>query len=168
MSEKNYITQAELKRILHYCPETGVFTRKIRTANCVQVGDVAGSVDGNGYLLIQYKGIKYKTHRLAFLYMNGEWPENEVDHINHNKIDNRWNNLRLADRTKNNRNASQRKDNTSGVTGVSWHSRDSKWMASISHQKKLIHLGYFNCSTAAILARKAAEIKYEFHENHGK
>jgi len=160
------LTQAELKELLHYSPDSGVFTRLV-SAGGVKVGDVAGGVNGQGYICIRVKGKKHLAQRLAFLYMTGEFPKDQMDHINHIRDDNRWNNLREVTNQENCVNRSKRKDNTSGVAGVSWHKNTEKWQAEIVIDGKRKHLGYYDDKFDAIYARKAAENKYGYHPNHG-
>jgi hypothetical protein len=162
------LTQDYLKEQLNYEPTTGLFTRKVSNNYRVKVGDVAGSMTAQGYRQINFNGKVYKAHRLAFLWMNGEFPTNQVDHINHNRLDNRWINLRVASQQENQRNASMRADNKSGFTGVGWHKRDKKWGARIRIKGKNKHLGYFTDLDEAINARKRANVKHNFHQNHGK
>ena len=154
------LTADTLRSILHYDPETGIFTWKVSTARNVKVGAVAGSVNGGGYLQIMVLSRLYKAHRLAWFYMYGEWPKLNIDHINRNPSDNRQVNLRDVTQKQNGQNASKRSDNTSGCTGVSWHKQRSKWQAHIRHNHKLIHLGLFESLEDAIAARKAAEKLY--------
>ena len=162
------ITQTYLKEIFDYNPDTGVFTRLISTTNCVKVGDIAGCVNKNhGYRAISVKNKLYLAHRLAWLYMTGEWPKDQIDHINHDRVDNRWVNLRKATRQENGKNMSMSKRNTSGVTGVCWAKVESKWFAQIMVDSKTIGLSYFADKFEAICARKSAENKYGFHGNHG-
>jgi len=104
-------------------------------------------------------------HRLAWLYMTGEWPENQIDHINHIGTDNRWVNLRDTDENPMNR--GMQGNNTSGFTGVSWHKYGKKWQAEMQVGGEHIHIGYFTNKQQAIDARKSANIEYGFHENHG-
>jgi len=162
---KELLTQAELKELLHYNPDTGALTwlksGKGRKAN----GETKGL--NNGYFTIRIKGRQYKSHRLAWLYVYGVWPKDQVDHINHITTDNRIANLREVTNQENHRNASLSKNNTSGVTGVYWHKQIKKWLASIHVDYKKTHLGCFDKFEDAIAARKKAENKYGFHENHG-
>ena len=154
------LTAEKLRSVLDYEPATGIFTWKVSTSRRVKVGDVAGCPDGGGYLRIKIQSRLYKAHRLAWLYTYGEWPEDQIDHINRNKTDNRIANLREVTNKQNGQNASKRSDNTSGHPGVGWHKQSAKWVAQIKHNQKLIHLGYFTTLEEAIAARKAAEKLY--------
>lgn len=123
---KPVITREKLHHLLDYDPASGVFTRKVSKSSNAQVGQVAGSVDKRGYIVIRIDGELYKAHRLAHLYMTGEFPPDQIDHINRIKSDNRWKNLRLANGSQNQMN-STRNDNTSGKKGVHWHKQSGKW-----------------------------------------
>ena len=161
------ITQKNVRCYLNYDLNTGLFTRKIATARRTKIGDIAGSGNSGGYILIRFLGKKEKAHRLAFYYVLGYCPE-EVDHINHIRSDNRWVNLRPVNRKINQKNKSKYKNNTSGTTGVFWNKKNKKWVAKIFINKKWLQLGAFNNKQDAITARKTAEITHGFHENHGK
>ena len=154
------LTAEHLRSILHYSPETGIFTRKISTAHRVKVGDAAGCPRGDGYLQIAVLSRRYLVHRLAWLYVYGVWPEDQLDHVNRVRTDNRISNLREVTNKQNHQNKSKSSNNTSGHPGVVWHKRASKWQAQIMHNYKLIHLGYFSILEEAIAARKAAEKIY--------
>jgi len=160
------LTQKRLKKLFNYDPLTGLFTRLLSTSNRVKVGDIAGSLNGRGYLHINIDGKFMLNHRLSFLYMTGKIPI-KVDHEDHIKINNIWKNLRSATPTTNNMNMSIRSDNKSGFTGVCWNEKRSKWESQIRLYGKNKHLGYFKNKKNAITARKAANIKYGFHKNHG-
>ena len=112
-------------------------------------------------------GKRYYSHRLVFLYVSGEFPKHEVDHINHDPSDNRLKNLRLVDHLENHKNTSMKKNNTSGVTGVSWSKACNKWQARIDVGKKGMHLGEFTDIHKAIDVRKAAEVAFGYHQLHG-
>jgi len=161
------LTQKQLKEILRYDPDTGIFTWLVRTANCVKIGEAAGGLNPAGYSGIRLKGRDYLAHRLAWLYMTDEWPKDQIDHINHIKDDNRIENLREVTHKENGRNRSMQKNNVSGCCGVCWYKPYNKWAAQIKVNGKQINLGCFDDLNNAIAARKAAEIKYGFHENHG-
>ncbi len=154
------LTAEYLRSVLHYDQETGIFTWKVSTSRRVKVGDVAGSQNGGGYLQISVQSRLQLAHRLAWLHTYSEWPEDQLDHINRIRTDNRVANLRDVSTKQNMQNAGKYSSNTSGHPGVSWHKRISKWVASITHNKKRIHLGYFENLEEAIAARKAAEKLY--------
>ncbi len=161
------LTQAKLKKLFNYNKETGLFTRKEILPGCIyKINTIAGSLI-HGYVRIRIKKKHYSAHRLAFLYIKGYYPE-EVDHINQQKADNRWSNLREVSHGDNMKNKKQYKNNTSGVVGVSWAKHCNKWRAIITVEKKQISLGLFVEFHEAVNARKNAEVLYNFHENHGK
>ena len=161
------ITQKELKEVLSYNPLTGLFVWKISPSNSVPIGSAAGYVLSIGYIFIGINYERYLAHRLAFIYMENSHPE-EVDHQNHIRSDNRWKNLIAATRQTNKQNQPKLVTNTSGFTGVTWNNATEKWRAQITINKKNIYLGTFIEMDNAISARKEANIKFGFHENHGK
>jgi len=131
-------------------------------------GKIAGTVNNNGYVRINNFGKLYQAHRLAFLYMEGTYPDEQVDHIDHNRGNNKWSNLRPATHSENSRNLSLSSRNTSNIIGVYWYKGYQKWRAAIKINGKFKHIGYFSKKTDATKARKQAEIKYGFHANHGQ
>jgi hypothetical protein len=137
------ITQKALKEVLHYNPETGVFTY-LNKSKYKKAGEEAGYIKPQGYREIHVCGNNFYAHRLAFLYMTGSFPEELVDHINGKPADNRWVNLRPATYSENNRNARLRKDNKSGVKGVCWDRGYKKWTAYINLNKTRHDLGLFD------------------------
>lgn len=149
------LTQDLLKSLLHYDPETGVFTWLINRPNGVKVGHKSGNRTVKGYLHISIYGRQYKAHRLAWLYIHGVWPETALDHINRDGCDNRLCNLRLATHSQNMQN---RRSKYGGVTF-----RHGYWRARISIDNRQIFLGQFKDKADAIAARKAAELKYHTH-----
>ena len=159
-AQANELTAEKLRELLHYEPETGIFTWKISNSSRVKVGDVAGCLNGDGYLQIRVQSRPHKAHRLAWLYVYGSWPKDQIDHINRNRPDNRIANLREVSRKQNNQNKSKPSNNTSGHPGVYWHKQNSKWRARIKQHQKNIHLGYFTDIEEAVAARKAAEKLY--------
>lgn len=161
------MTQEECKRLLHYNPETGIFTRLVSNNSKVKVGDVVGFKVTDGYLRTKINNITYSLHRLAFLYITGRFPEKHIDHINHIPDDNRWCNLREVSHKENCINRSRRSDNKSGTTGVYYHNKDKRWIATISINGKNKRLGCFINIEKTIKIRKEAEIKYNYHKNHG-
>lgn len=154
------LTAEYLRSILHYDRETGIFTWKVLTSSRIKLGDVAGSQNGQGYLQVKLQSRLYLAHRLAWLYMHGAWPKDQLDHVNRVRTDNRIANLREATNKQNHQNKSKHSNNTSGHPGVCWNKQRSKWVARIKHDYKDIHLGYFENLEDAIAARKAAEKFY--------
>jgi len=138
------ITQEELKALLHYDPVTGNFTRLTRTAQCVKVGDIAGSTNRLGYVALWILGKRYAAHRVAWFYIHGYWPTKTIDHINLIRNDNRLVNLREATAAENNINRDKQSNNTSGCTGVTWDKSKRKWLAQCSVNGKRYNLGRFH------------------------
>lgn len=137
------ITQERLKQLVYYDERTGNFTFKVNKG-IRKVGMVAGSAVGGGYWRIRLDGREYKAHRLAWFYVHGKWPVQDLDHINLNKRDNRISNLRLATETENNANQSLTSRNTSGFKGVTWHAKCQKWQASVKVKGRNRYLGLFD------------------------
>ena len=156
------ITQARLKELLAYDPLTGVFTRLKKTNRNKVIGSEAGSVNAEGYVLIGVDGARYMAHRLAWLYVFGSLPTKLIDHINHDKSDNRIENLREVTQSENLQNqVSPRKTTKSGFLGVSWDGANKKWMAVIKTNRKLKNLGRFDTPEQA--HQKYLAAKRELH-----
>lgn len=146
----------------------GSLVRKLRTSNRIKVGSTAGTKRPDGYLQVRHCGKLYLVHRIIWEMHHGEIADgDEIDHINHNKLDNRIENLRLVTRNENQMNRPMQYNNTSGVNGVDWNARNGKWRARIRVFGKEIHLGYFNNINDAKKAKHLADVKYGFHDNHG-
>ena len=156
----NILTQARIKELLHYDPTTGIFTRRV-APRYGAVGDTFGLSLSRGYLVGTLDGRMYKTHRLVWLYVHGQWPANQIDHINHVTTDNRVDNLRDVTCAQNHQNRKRHTCSSSGYLGVNWHKRDCKWQAHIELDGTRHHLGYYAELNDAIEARKSAE--YTFH-----
>jgi hypothetical protein len=124
---------------------------------------VVADYRNNGYVAINISGKLHRAHRLAFLYMMGAFPENDVDHINRDRADNRWANLRPATRSENKLNGGPHRDNKSSRNGVSWFARDQKWRARGTCNGKQRHLGYFDT-----LEEAAAVADAWRKEHHGE
>ena len=163
------ITQDELKALLNYDSETGVFTWKIRLSYNVPAGAEAGCIEKTyGYHLIGIGKASYRAHRLAWLYMTGEMPSVHIDHINGNKADNRFANLRKASYAENGRNAKLSITNKSGVKGVSWHKSNQLWVANLRVNKKHKYIGGFKTiEEAANAIKQAREELHGQYANHG-
>lgn len=151
---------AELRRILHYCPETGVFTYRVTRGRAV-AGEVAGSLRPDGYVRIKYQGRNFFAQRLAWFYMTGKWPAEYVDHIDRNKSHNAWSNLREASHTENTWNAGVPRNNKSGVTGVRFRTHLGKWQALIRRNGTLQSLGHYEAFDEAVAARRGAESRLD-------
>lgn len=158
------ITQSRLKELLHYNPETGIFTWTDAVSNIrsrCRPNDIAGYKHPYGYIIIKIDQIKYPAHRLAFLYMTGNFPIYETDHINTIRDDNRWDNLRDIPRKLNQENKTKvQSNNKSGKSGVHYCNTHKKWVARIKHKQKTISLGYFDSKDDAIAARLNGEKQY--------
>lgn len=128
--------------------------------NARYAGKEAKCLCDNGYLKISIKKDRYLAHRIVWALYYGEDPVNTPDHINGLRNDNRINNLRDATRTEQSRNSRINKNNTTGVTGVSFNKRLKLWEANIGVNYKKIHLGWFDNFCSAVGARQAAEVKY--------
>ena len=161
------ISQEELRRLFAYDPETGVVTRKVSVSANTKVGDVVGYLGNHGYFQVMISGTKYLLHRVIWRLVTGDTPPEQIDHVNHNKVDNRRLNLRLTSHPENARNQSMRSDNTSGHLGVCWNRAAQKWMAQIKVEGKTNYLGLFDDKADAIAAREAANLRFDYHPNHG-
>lgn len=136
------ITQKELKRIINYDPSTGIFTWKISPRYNINMGDIAGSIDGKGYVRLKISGSIYSGHRLAWFYMLGCWPT-EIDHRNCCKTDNRYVNLRDVPHKENMQNRhSAPANSTTGALGV--HVSRDKFVARIKVDGRTRHIGVYN------------------------
>lgn len=164
---KEKLTQSSIHAVLDYDPKTGEFTWKSDRTGGTKAGSRAGYTDSGGYRVIKVYGLLYKAHRIAWVYINGEWPKGQIDHINRNPSDNRIKNLREISHSDNQRNRGLMKSNGSGVTGVYWHKGQKTWHARIGVDGKHRHLGSFTDFDDAVLARKDAERIYGYHPNHG-
>lgn len=150
------VTQSRLKQLSSYDPETGVFVWTLARRG-VRVGQECGRISKtSGYRDIGVDGGLHKASRLAFVYMTGAYPRGVVDHINGNRSDDRWANLRDVSHSENCANVALRSDNTSGAHGVVWDAARSKWRAQIRVDGKKVNLGRFADKSEAIKAHKAA------------
>lgn len=185
MAQKELPPQTVLRQLLDYNPLDGVLYWKPRDASWFEASSVrtaehtariwnkrysgkaaftAFTADGyaHGHLL----GVSYRAHRIIWKVMTGETPD-QIDHIDGDRGNNRWDNLRCVTLAENAKNYKRRADNTSGVIGVSWypHGRKTgKWLVKISNQ----HVGLFDTLEDAVTARRAAESENGYHANHGR
>lgn len=178
------LTQQDLQKLLSYDAQTGDLIWRHRpremfsegynggetswkTWNSRYAGRLASNVGSGGYVRVNIMGKRYLAHRLIWMMVHGEWPQ-EVDHINGNRTDNRSCNLRAVDRQENMRNVARRSDNSSGFTGVSYAKRENRYLAYITIDKVMRVIGRFNTIEEAVAARAKAETKHGFHANHGR
>lgn len=154
------LTQKELIEELEYNPDNGEFIR-LKRRGTVHAGTLAGvNPKTNGYIEIRVcsqstdgKSKKYKAHRLAWLYMTGEFPKLEIDHIDGNRANNKWDNLREVNRSINQRNRKIHSNSPSGVLGVTWNRKNFKWQ--VNFNKK--YFGSFDDFHEAVKVRKKLE-----------
>jgi len=159
--ETRTLTADRLREALHYNPDTGAWTWR-KTGAGRRPDMVAGTINSAGYLIINISGHLYLGHRLAWLWMIGEWPPHDIDHINLVRLDNHWVNLRAATRSENHGNKRAYTCNKSGFKGVFSHKQ--KWRARIGVNGSQIHLGVRDTreEAAALYARAAEKYYGEF------
>lgn len=157
-------TQTSLLNLYEYTPVSGELRHKLDTIKGAK-GDLATYLHSQGYLSVSIGGKDYLAHRIIWLMQIGVWPD-QVDHLDHDRSNNRWSNLREVSSRLNQLNMSQKKSNTSGVTGVRVLP-SGKYHAYIMVNRKQIALGSYDNIDDAKAARQAAEAKYGFHANHG-
>ena len=148
------LTAERVRELLVYEPETGEFRNRIKRNGRAMPGQIAGSPGSCGRKKIKIDGTFYRTYRLAWLWMTGEWPEDEIDHIDGDPANDRWSNLRQATRSQNLQNARIGQRNTSGFKGVS--PRKNRWMAQITLHGTAHYLGCFAAPEEAYAAYVAA------------
>ena len=160
------LTQDRLKELFQYDPVTGLFCR-LKSRGRAKAGDISGSPQAMGYLVIKIDRINYYAHRLAFLYMNGGFPEDQVDHINHKTDDNRWINLRPVTRAENSHNRKLNSNSTSGVSGVVRDHKSGRWAVRFVIDGKKRHFGCFDTVEEALPVLREARRVGGYHVNHG-
>lgn len=174
------ITPELLRELIAYDPESGVLVLKRRHIsyfpseriwkiwNTKHGGAVTGAPNNRGYGRVALLGGRYLAHRVAWAVYHGEWPEDQIDHINGNRSDNRICNLRVVNAQQNGANKAIVPSNVSGMMGVHFDKRTKTWLAHITINKKTKNLGRYASFEEACAVRKAAEEKYGFHPNHGR
>jgi hypothetical protein len=162
------ITAARLRELLHYDPSTGIFRWRVARGGCV-AGEQAGTLHNDGYLWITVDYEQYAAHRLAWLYMTGTLPAEQIDHRDQRRANNSWDNLREATHAQNQHNVSMREDNSSGFKGVSYHRQAGKWLAQIRCNGAKIYLGIHPTPEAAAVAyaKAANDLHGEFASTAG-
>lgn len=153
------LTHKRLVEVLRYDPETGLFSWAVKRKKCV-VGVIAGSPRSDGYVLIRIDYARYYAHRLAWLYMTGDWPTAEVDHVDGDASNNRWGNLREATATQNMQNRRMQKNNRIGLKGVKRSGKRFYAMIQVNGASR--YLGTFDTPLMAHGAyREAAEREFQ-------
>lgn len=146
---RHALTADYVRSILDYDPETGIFRWRVRSDvpdswNTKYAGKIVSCTSSCGYLRVGINYRRYALHRLAWLCFYGEWPAEQIDHINCIKTDNKIVNLRQATPAENRRNVPARRNNVAGFKGVHWHKPRSKWLAQIRFDRKNTYLGLFD------------------------
>ena len=159
------LTQARVKELFDYDGEN-----LIRRVACwsAKAGDVVGKATGK-YRRVTVDKKPYLVHRLIWLWVYGEWPNGDIDHLNGHGLDNRIENLRVVTPLMNQRNRKKQSNNSSGITGVCWHKQAGKWMARIKINRKYAYLGLFDCKyRAASTYELAKQLHGGYTSRHGK
>lgn len=153
------LTRKKLMSFLFYDPFIGSFVWRVAPSNRAKIGGRAGHINGQGYREIELRGRVYQSHRVAWLFVNGRWPHNEIDHVNGDRLDNRIDNLREATKSQNQHNRRRwTKPTSSRFKGVSFHKPTGKWCAHIQYNNARKHLGLFDTEELAAAARRDAAI----------
>ena len=154
------LTAEEVGSLVSYNPDTGII-RHVTDRGGYRAGEEAGGFK-DGYRIVGINCSQYRAHHIAWLLMTGEWPplDMDIDHIDRNRSNNAWSNLRIASRTQNNMNMSVRGDNKSGYRGVGLRKDTGKWYARLKVDGKLHLLGHFDNFEEAKAVRISAEEKY--------
>ena len=185
MTKRPLPTPATLRKLLRYDPETGKLFWRTRPVemfgnnkqpakwrwqswNARFSGQEAFTTDKDGYKMGAIFNVKHRTHRVIWALVHGKWPKDEIDHINHNRSDNRIENLRSVSGHENKKNQSLGSRNTSGFIGVTWASNISKWRARVWVVGVPKHIGVFENKEDAVMAREDFAILNGFHKNHGR
>lgn len=156
------LTQERLKELLYYHPSSGDFVW-LQNRKFASAGEQAGNPDKDGYKVLWIDNRPYRCGRLAWFYMTGTWPTNEVDHENLNRSDDSWENLRDGTRSQNCKNKKVQSNNRTGFKGVGWHKSSQQFRARINGQ----HLGSFGTAAEAHAAYVAAASKLNGEFAHG-
>ncbi|MBT2326742.1 HNH endonuclease [Variovorax paradoxus] len=154
------ITAERVRELFDYEADTGLFRHRTDCNSQVEVGEVAGGKDSEeGYWRLRVDGLTVLAHRVAWLWVTGEWPDDRIDHKNGVRHDNRFSNLRACSALENARNVKVRANSSTGVAGVTWESKYCRWKAHIKVSGKCITLGRFKALLDAVSARRGAEIR---------
>lgn len=161
---KPILTQKRLRELFTYS-DGELLWRSSR--GCIRAGSVAGYKMPTGYFYVGVDGQNHYLHRLIWFFFNGQNPKHTIDHINHDKGDNRIENLRDVTQKVNSRNMGNVKQNSLGFAGVTFNKRDNRWLAKIKVDYKQIYLGQYETLEEAISMRMTANDHYGFSNDHG-
>lgn len=177
--KRETLTQEVVRSLFLYDPETGVLRWRVRPEsnfpdavsarrwNSQNSGNEAGHIRSSGYRYVTVFGRPYPAHRVIWLHEHGVWPLH-TDHQDGVRSNNRLANLRDVTPSQNHKNVRLKETNSSGFVGVSWNGRRKRWLAHIRVDYKQHQLGFFATKDEAVARRKAAEVQYGFHPNHGR
>lgn len=151
-------THRELLRRFNYCPQTGILTHRQVTTNRVKEGDQVGSLHSRGYLHTRLDGKTVKVHRVIWFYQTGQWPDQDIDHIDGDRSNNAWSNLRACSRAQNLQNM-KAKNPQSGFKGVV--RRGGSYMVRLRANKQTYHVGSFSSAKEAAEAYDQAALQLQ-------
>lgn len=164
------VSIGRLHQLLRYDPVTGLLHWKVRRNQTAVVGAVAGhkaNCRGKLYYRVRIDSHLIMGHWVVWAMVHGAWPEDQIDHQDGDGLNNRPGNIKVASQAINNKNASIRKDNKTGVCGVVL-TKSGNYVAHIRHEGKMNHLGTFKSLEQAAEVRREAETLFGFHANHGR
>jgi hypothetical protein len=165
------LTAERLRMYLNYNPHTGIFTWIAHPRRAYK-GREAGTVNtATGYIQLCLENKTYRAARLAWLYMTGSLPEDSysIDHIDNDRTNNSWHNLRLATKEQQGCNQRRRATNTSGIKGVSFNTKKGKWLAALVYEGQYYHGGFhYTKDEAAIAIQKLRDSVHKQFANHGE
>lgn len=154
------LTPERLRELLDYDPATGIFTWRVSQGN-KKAGQLAGGPNGERYIHIRLDGERHKAHRLAWLYVRGEWPRMQIDHWDEDRTNNRFKNLRDATQSKNMHNQrASHANNKAGRRGVSWDAAHNKYTATLRLNKRTVFFKRFATLDEADAAYRAARERF--------
>ena len=154
------IDQELVKKLFYYDAASGMLIWRNGNGRNVKPWQQAKALNGNGYFTVKIQNKNYPVHRIIWLYVNGNFPSQEIDHKNRIRNDNRLCNLRAVSRIDNCQNISLPRHNKSGHIGVSWFKKQKSWTVYVKVNKKNKWLGYYKNLDDAVVARKAGEAQY--------
>lgn len=163
-ARKHQIDPKRIEQCVSYCPDSG----RLAWTTGQFAGKTISGTNTKGYIQLQIDGITLLGHRVCYCLMTGSMPPMDIDHIDGDKTNNTWSNLRLVNNSDNHKNMKIFKTNSSGVAGVAWNPIKNRWDSYITSRNRRFYLGRFKNFFDAVCARKAAEIKHGFHRNHGR